>query len=85
MDYSKLVHDIPATAQRKMRLTRYLDFIHLFEKRADHMKKDVLSAKKYLAQNGIIWVSWPKKSSKVETDIIEPVLETLLLKMDWLM
>jgi len=34
-----------------------------------------------IEQNGMIWVSWPKKSSKVETDIIEDKIRNYAIKI----
>ena len=34
-----------------------------------------------LAPGGFIWVSWPKKSSKVPTDITEDVIRDVCLPM----
>ena len=34
-----------------------------------------------LARDGMIWVSWPKKASKVPTDITEDVIRTLALPL----
>lgn len=32
---------------------------------------------------GFVWVSWPKKASKVPTDITEDVIRTICLPMGW--
>jgi hypothetical protein len=34
-----------------------------------------------LAPNGFVWVSWPKKASKVQTDITEETIRDLCLPM----
>jgi len=36
-----------------------------------------------LEPTGFIWVSWPKKSSKVTTDITEDVIRTVALPLDF--
>lgn len=33
-----------------------------------------MAFRKHLEQNGFVWVSWPKKTSKVETDITEDAI-----------
>ena len=33
--------------------------------------------------NGTVWIAWPKKASKVATDITEDVLRELLLPTGW--
>ena len=34
-----------------------------------------------MKQDGMIWVSWPKKSAKVETDITEDVIREFALSI----
>ena len=56
-----------------------LDLIHLF---TDSAKELAVKLKRYLKKiksNGMIWVSWPKKASKVPTDITEAVIRKLAL------
>ena len=36
---------------------------------------------KNIKQNGVIWVSWPKKSSKVVTDVSEDVIREVVLPL----
>ena len=44
------------------------------------LQRDILKLKDQIEQNGMIWISWPKKSSKVETDITEDLIRNLALK-----
>lgn len=63
------------------RLKAPLDFIQYFTKsRADLEKKmpDLLGA---LETDGMIWISWPKKAAKVDTDITEDVVRDIALKI----
>ena|SRR5271154_5006258 len=57
-----------------------VDFVHLFEQERKVFEKDFLAYKKSLRKNGMLWVSWPKKSSKVPTDIDENVVRGFGLK-----
>ena len=34
-----------------------------------------------IKQNGMIWISWPKKSSKVPTDVTEDVIREIVLPL----
>jgi hypothetical protein len=55
------------------------DVIHAFTtSRADleHHGKGLMDA---IARDGTVWISWPKKSSKVPTDITEDVIREVLL------
>jgi hypothetical protein len=56
-----------------------MKFVHLFESVASRLKLKVLSRRKRIAPDGVIWVSWPKKSSGVATDITEDVIREIAL------
>jgi len=59
-----------------------LDFVHLFVQTNKVFEKELLRHKEVLAPNGMIWISWPKKSSGVETDLNENVIRNFALKND---
>lgn len=46
-------------------------FIHFFSSSYNELLEILADLKGQLFQNGMIWVSWPKKSSGVLTDITE--------------
>lgn len=46
-----------------------VDFIHFFTKSADEMKERLPTLKASLKKTGMLWISWPKKASKVPTDM----------------
>ena len=48
---------------------RNLDFIFLFAKSRAALDLDLRTAAKALAPAGMLWISWPKKSSGVATDL----------------
>jgi hypothetical protein len=53
---------------------RDLDFIFLFAKSRAGLALELLPAAKALAHTGTLWISWPKKSSGVATDLTENVI-----------
>ncbi|GAB3328985.1 hypothetical protein GCM10027429_04420 [Marivirga atlantica] len=66
--YLSLFDEFPNVTEANLQ-SRDVDFIHLFTKNQIELKKYFAAAKKALAKNGILWISWPKKSAKIETDI----------------
>lgn len=48
-----------------------LDFAMIFVRRQAEMKKQFARFAKLLAPTGMLWVSWPKKSSGVPTDLTD--------------
>lgn len=51
-----------------------LDFIFLFARSRAELEHDLIPAAKALAPAGMLWISWPKKSSGVATDLTEDVI-----------
>lgn len=47
------------------------DFIHLFVKYPKILLHELPKLKNRMAKNGMLWISWPKKSSKVHTKVDE--------------
>ncbi len=62
-------------------LAKQLDFIMLFVDSARTLQKALPKLKQKLARDGILWVSWPKKSSGVETDLSFDIVQQSGLKI----
>jgi hypothetical protein len=58
-----------------------LDTVHVFAMERVRLKRALPLLMKRLAPAGIIWVSWPKKTAKVETDITEDVIRAEALPL----
>lgn len=54
-----------------------LDFIHLFTKERDELAEYFPRLKEALNQKGMLWISWPKASSKIETDLNENLIRNI--------
>ena len=57
-----------------------LDFMHLFVKSRSELAFEFRTAAHALAPAGMLWISWPKKSSGVATDLTEDVIRQAGLK-----
>jgi len=55
-------------------LTSGTEMAHIFVTRRTELARLLSRLRKRLAQDGTIWVSWPKKSAKVVTDITEETI-----------
>ncbi len=53
---------------------RDLDLIHAFFKDAAKMRAALPRFRQAIQPAGMIWISWPKRSAKVPTDITEDVI-----------
>ncbi len=55
------------------------DVIHLFTKEANEVVEALPVLRDLIEPDGMIWVSWPKKASKVPTDVTEDVIRNRAL------
>jgi hypothetical protein len=58
------------------------EFVHLFVTERKVLEKELKRLRKVLADTGTLWVSWPKKSSGVATDVTEDVIRDVCLPLD---
>jgi hypothetical protein len=56
-----------------------LDAAHIFVTQRAMMEARLATLIPLLKPSGFIWVSWPKKASKVETDISEDTIRAVIL------
>lgn len=80
-DYRKLLGKVANEARFTTRAGAGANFIHFFTKRRAELEKQLARLRPKLADSGILWVSWPKKSSGVTTDITEDVIRTVALPL----
>jgi hypothetical protein len=62
--------------------TARYDTIHAFTTSHAEIEKNLGKLQTALKRDGMIWVSWPKKSAKVATDVTEDVVRAEALKLD---
>ena len=79
-DYQSLVNPLPDDVEITTRLTGKFDLIHFFTKSEKQYLDNLEKLISKIHQHGMIWVSWPKKASKVKTDMTETVVRQNALK-----
>ncbi len=60
-----------------------LDAAHIFTAERAEMERFLAQLRTLIAPTGFVWVSWPKKASKVPTDITEDRIRAVCLPMGW--
>jgi hypothetical protein len=78
-DYESVVAPMPEGVTFGTRVPARARFVHLFVKTVAELKKKMPAIDKALADDGMVWVSWPKKSSGVETDVTEDGIRAVVL------
>lgn len=56
-----------------------IDAAHIFVTSRTDLERKLLALRSLLAPSGFIWVSWPKKASKLPTDITEDGIREVIL------
>jgi hypothetical protein len=79
--YLNLFTDMPSDVYFTDDISLENDVIHFFSKSADEYRARLPGLMIQIKQDGMIWVSWPKKASKVVTDITEDLIRNLALKI----
>ena len=75
--YSSMVGSLPEGTAVTSRLSTGMPFIHQFARRRSDLKAEFPRLASALADQGMLWVSWPKKASGVETDLNENIVREL--------
>lgn len=57
-----------------------IDFAHFFTKSKEELVKEFPKLAKNLAKNGQLWISWPKGTSKIPTDLNENIIREIGLE-----
>jgi hypothetical protein len=80
-NYLQLVAPLPARVQVAPKITSHTDIVHIFSTKKKELSQALHTCLKRMRSNGMIWVSWPKKSSKVTTDITEDTIREVALPL----
>jgi hypothetical protein len=82
-DYPRLVAPLPPGVRIVTRQSPDTDLVHVFVSRRDVLQADLNVLRANLRPEVPIWVSWPKKSSKVSTDITEDTVREVALPLGY--
>jgi len=80
-DYIELLQPLPSGVEFANRLSSRVDIVHLFASKRSALKAELSRLRRVLKQDASIWVSWPKKASKVPTDITEDEIRSIALPL----
>lgn len=77
--YFGLFVDFPKVSRVVEPTKESVDFIHFFETSNSRFENDILEVIPFLKKTGILWVSWPKGKSVIETDLSRDIIRVYLL------
>lgn len=79
-EYARLLGPLPEGVTIRSRLPSNAKFVHRFARRRDELAADLPRLANALADDGTLWVSWPKTASGVNTDLTENVVRDIGLQ-----
>ncbi len=80
-DYPKLLGALPPGVTIQTRLPARARFIHQFSRSRAELEAGLARAARALADDGTLWVSWPKKASGVATGLTESSVRAAALPL----
>ncbi|HZC87913.1 MAG TPA: hypothetical protein VE266_13015, partial [Steroidobacteraceae bacterium] len=80
-NYGELLAPLPEGVHSVRRIDARTDLIHLFATRAAPLARALAAARRAMRMDAVIWVSWPKRLSGVDTDISENDVRALALPL----
>lgn len=80
-NYTALTDDAAITPKKTAPATGSFDFIHIFVADMASLARDLPKLEPRLAEGGMIWVSWPKKTSAMYRDLTEDGVRKVCLPL----
>jgi hypothetical protein len=77
MAYEQLLAPMPAGVNVRSAVDSSTDIVHLFSTSKAKLANALKRALQHLRPDAALWISWPKKASKVPTDITEDTVRDL--------
>ena len=80
-NYRALLEPLPPSVEFTSKPDQSTDVVHVFTIERAGLAKALRSFRDRLDPQAIVWVSWPKKSAKVPTDVTENTIRDLALPL----
>lgn len=80
-EYREWIEPLPDGLRFVSRPTARTDLVHAFTLRRAELAETLAALRSKLHPAAALWISWPKKSAKVPTDVTEDVIRELALPL----
>ncbi len=79
--YAQWLAPVPDNVRFVARVTRRTDLVHVFTTSRSELRRALRGLRHSIAPATAIWVSWPKKSSAVRSDVSEDTIREVALPL----
>jgi len=80
-NYRRLLDSIHEGVTFSDRLKPDSTFVHVFVRKCSELAKRLPVLREKVSDTGTVWISWPKKSAGVPTDVTEDVIRAVALPL----
>jgi hypothetical protein len=80
-EYMQWIAPVPNGVVFDRKLSEATDIVHVFNDRCATLQKELASLRTSIRRDAVLWISWPKKASKVPSDITEDTIRELALPL----
>lgn len=80
-EYREWLGSLPAGVRFVQTVDSTVDIVHVFAVRRSKLTLHLQRLRTSIRPDAAVWVSWPKKASKVATDITEDVIRDIALPL----
>ncbi|KNZ34072.1 MAG: hypothetical protein AD742_01150 [Methylibium sp. NZG] len=79
--YSELLRPLPTSVRFDAEVSPATDLVHAFCVRKAELEAHLQTWRPRIRPDTIVWISWPKKASKLPTDITEDTVRAVALPL----
>src|SRR5258706_6854458 len=80
-EYASWLGELPEGVTLITKAKKPIEAVHVFTTESAFLDAMLSKLRNELKQDGFVWVSWPKKSAKVPTDITEDTIREIALPL----
>jgi len=80
-NYRQLLEPLPPAVSFASRIGKSVDIIHVFATDKAELASKLTELRERITPDAAVWVSWPKKSSRVATTITEDTIRAIALPL----
>ncbi|MCI0452996.1 MAG: DUF3052 domain-containing protein [Candidatus Latescibacteria bacterium] len=80
-DYDDLIGPLPKSVRLVSKPSKATNLVHVFTTKKSELVRALAGYRKLIHPDAVVWVSWPKKASKVPTDVTEDVVRAVALPL----
>lgn len=80
-EFATWFEEVPPDVKFVVRQPKGVQAAHLFCQKRDELQSRLCELRSLLDQDGFVWVSWPKKSSKISSEVTEDTIRELALPL----